>query len=83
MSKPYINTDQQVRLLADTKGLIIPDENYAKQILTDIGYFSLIGGYKSVFTNPMTRRYEVPTTFRERDDYSGLLRANCPDFESH
>ena len=65
MTKPYLTTDQQIRLLADTKGLIIRDEEYAKQILTDIGYFSLIGGYKSVFTNPMTRKYEIPTTFED------------------
>ena len=71
MSKPYLSVDQQIRNLVDVKGLIIEDEDYAKRVLIDIGYFSLIGGYKASFINQTTRRYEIPTTF---DDILALYR---------
>ena len=31
----------------------------------NIGYFSLIGGYKNLFINPMTRKHEIATTFED------------------
>lgn len=65
MSKPYLTIDEQMKVLTDMKGLIVSDEKSAKEMLTDIGYFSLIGGYKRSFINPMTRKYEVPTTFED------------------
>ena len=65
MSKPYLTIDQQLKVLTDTKGLIISNKADAKEILTDIGYFSLIGGYKRSFINPMTRKYEIRTTFED------------------
>ena len=65
MSKPYLTIDQQLKILTDNKGLIVSDEDSAREILTDIGYFSLIGGYKRSFINPMTRKYEVRTTFED------------------
>lgn len=65
MSKPYLNYQQQIDKLVNEKGLIISDTEYAREMLTNIGYFSLIGGYKSLFINPMTRRYEIPTTFED------------------
>ena len=58
MSKPYLTIDEQMKVLTDMKGLIVSDEKSAKDMLTDIGYFSLIGGYKRSFINPMTRKYE-------------------------
>ncbi|MBP3805781.1 MAG: Abi family protein [Oribacterium sp.] len=65
MSKPYLTIEQQLKVLEDNKGLIISDKSYAREMLTDIGYFSLIGGYKRSFINPMTRKYEVLTTFED------------------
>lgn len=65
MIKPYLNYADQIRLLVNEKNLVITDEAYAEQMLTDIGYFSLIGGYKTPFTNPMTRKYEDDTTFED------------------
>ena len=65
MSKPYLTIDQQLKVLTNKKGLIIPNEASAKEILTDIGYFSLIGGYKHSFINPMTRKYEIQTSFED------------------
>lgn len=45
MPKPFITYDQQIALLK-SKHLIISDEDAAKRVLAQIGYFSLIGGYK-------------------------------------
>ena len=65
MTKPYLTISQQIHKLSNDKGLIINDHLFAENMLTNIGYFSLIGGYKSLFINPMTRRYELNTTFED------------------
>ena len=65
MAKPYLTIDQQIQKLSDDKGLIISDTIFAKSMLTNVGYFSLIGGYKNLFTNPMTRKYDTATTFED------------------
>ena len=49
LTKPFLTYE---------KKLIITDRVKALQILKDIGYFSLIGGYKTPFINPMTRIYQ-------------------------
>lgn len=63
MKKPYLTYSQQVAKLRDEKDLIINDEEYCRDMLCKIGYFSLIGGYKKPFRNPMTRKYIGETTF--------------------
>ena len=63
MYKPYLEYNQQIQKLVSQKGLVISDFDYARQKLIDIGYFSLIGGYKTPFINPMTRKYETLTKF--------------------
>ncbi len=65
MLKPYLNYEQQINKLVKEKGLIISNRDYAKEMLINVGYFSLIGGYKNLFINPMTRKYEVPTTIED------------------
>lgn len=65
MAKPYLTYAQQIQKLRDDKGLIINDGPYAERMLTDIGYFSLIGGYKTLFVDPMTRKYDGTTTFED------------------
>lgn len=65
MTKPYLSYEQQIELLSNNKGLLIPDTTYATLVLTDIGYFSLIGGYKTPFINPMTRKYEAATSLAD------------------
>ena len=65
MSKPYLTIEQQLKVLTDKKGLIVSDAALAREALKDIGYFSLIGGYKRNFINPMTRKYEPPTMFED------------------
>ena len=65
MAKPYLTYAQQIQKLTNDKGLIVQDTAYAERMLTDIGYFSLIGGYKSPFIDPMTRKYTNNTTFED------------------
>ncbi len=62
MPKPFITYDQQVELLK-SKHLIINDEESAKRVLAQIGYFSLIGGYKHPFKNKTTKMYRDGVTF--------------------
>ena len=65
MPKPYLPYGKQIQKLINDKGLIIKDISFAERMLTDIGYFSLIGGYKNLFINPMTRKYVGGTTFED------------------
>ena len=65
MAKPYLTISQQITKLSVDKGLIINDQPFAEFTLTNIGYFSLIGGYKNMFTNPMTRKYVNSTKFED------------------
>ena len=37
----------------------------AKEALKNIGYFSLIGGYKTLFIDPMTRIYQNDASFND------------------
>jgi len=58
MTKLFLTYDQQLDKLINDKKLIITDRDKAREILKDIGYFSLINGYKSPFINPVTHTYE-------------------------
>ena len=51
MPKPFLSFDAQINHLEHTKNLTIPDHDYAKKMLQQIGYFGLIGGYKTPFKN--------------------------------
>ena len=64
-NKPFLTYDQQIAKLRDEKGLIISDEAHAIDILTQIGYFSLINGYKTPFKDSATGRYKKNTTFED------------------
>ena len=65
MLKPYLDINQQIQNLTQNKGLTVSDTAFARQKLTNIGYFSLIGGYKTPFINPMTRMYNTGTDFAD------------------
>ena len=65
MSKPFLNYQDQLIKLRDEKNLIIDDEDFCLTTLQRVGYFSLIGGYKKPFRNPMTRKYINGTTFED------------------
>ena len=58
MSKPFLTYQQQLQKLIVDKHLIITDPKTAIEKLQELGYFTLIGGYKQPFRNPMTRLYE-------------------------
>lgn len=63
MAKPFLTYEQQLHILSDNKKLIINNTESALYALHNIGYFSLIGGYKAPFINPMSRLYENGATF--------------------
>lgn len=64
MGKPYLNYDKQIEKLK-SKNLVIADEDYAKTILKQYGYYSLICGYKHLFKNLTTKDYIDETQFEE------------------
>lgn len=53
-TKPFLTYNQQISKLAIEKHIVIDDAPSAKIALKRIGYFSIIGGYKTPFINPMT-----------------------------
>ena len=55
MQKIFLNYDQQIEKLKNEKNLLIDNEAYAKDILKQTSYYSLIGGYKDIFKNPTTK----------------------------
>lgn len=65
MTKPFLTYDEQIDKLVSENQLQIADTEYAKTILKNIGYFSLIGGYKTPFINPMTRLYQNNASFED------------------
>lgn len=65
MPKIFLNYDQQIEKLKNEKNLQIDDIPYAKEILRQMGYYSLIGGYKDIFKNPTTKKYKDGTRFED------------------
>ncbi len=63
--KPFVTYADQINILTHKKQLNITDTSYAETKLHDIGYYSLIDGYKNIFYNPMTRTYAVGTNFTD------------------
>ena len=63
--KPFITYSDQINILTQKKQLNISNLPYAEGKLHDIGYYSLIDGYKDIFYNPMTRTYENGTKFTD------------------
>lgn len=65
MQKVFLNYDQQIEKLKNEKNLLIDNEAYAKEILKQTSYYSLIGGYKDIFKNPTTKKYKDGTRFED------------------
>ena len=63
--KPFLSYEQQINKLTDEKNLVINDRKYAEDVLQQIGYFTLISGYKDLYINPTTKKYKDGTTFEE------------------
>ena len=55
MPKIFLSYDQQIEKLKNEKNLQIDDEAYAKEILRQTSYYSLIGGYKDIFKTRQPR----------------------------
>ena len=65
MAKPFLSFEEQINNLENEKGLVITDREYAERMLREIGYFGLIGGYKSPFKNPTTKKYNDGVAFED------------------
>lgn len=65
MPKIFLTYDQQIDKLKNEKQLLIEDVEYAKEILKQTSYYSLIGGYKDIFKNSTTKKYKDGTSFED------------------
>lgn len=63
--KPFLSYEEQIHNLIERKDLIIRDIPAAIKTLEDISYYALIGGYKNLFYNAMTRKYNPGTSFED------------------
>lgn len=57
MAKPFFSYQEQIQHLK-RKCLEISDDSDAERILKQLGYFSLISGYKNPFQNKSVRKYK-------------------------
>ncbi|GAK09639.1 Abi family protein [Geomicrobium sp. JCM 19038] len=67
LDKPFINLDKQLEKL-ESRGLIIPDRNFAKKQLLKTTYYDLINGYKDMFLiqgDDEDDKYIEGTTFEQ------------------
>ena len=65
MAKPFLTFQAQISFLEQDKNLLVEDYAFAEAMLKQIGYFSLIGGYKTPFKNPTTHKYKDGTRFED------------------
>ena len=63
--KGFLTYDEQIVFLKEKKNLEIQDEEYAKKILFNTGYFPLINGYKETYKNPITSQFQDGITFED------------------
>ena len=64
-SKKFSSFSDQVSWISDEKGIKIKDREYAEEMLRQIGYFPLMGGYKHLFRISNTKKYKAGTSFEE------------------
>lgn len=65
MAKSFLTFQAQISFLEQDKNLLVENHTFAEAMLTQIGYFSLIGGYKTPFKNPTTQKYKDGTRFED------------------
>ena len=63
--KKFSSFSDQVSWISDEKGIRIKDREYAEEMLRQIGYFPLMGGYKHLFRISNTKKYKAGTSFEE------------------
>ena len=56
--KKFSSFSDQVSWISDEKGIKINDREYAEEMLRQIGYFPLMGGYKHLFRISNTKKYK-------------------------
>lgn len=71
MPKSFLSFDDQIHFLTSKKNLTVNNPTDAKDLLSRIGYFSLIGGYKDPFKNPTTKTFKDGTSL---EDIAALYR---------
>ena len=62
--KRFLTYDNQITLLK-RQGMIVSDENAARDILEQIGFYELVNGYKAIFKRDGHGNYLPGTTFEE------------------
>lgn len=62
--KPFKTYDEQIEILKK-RNVIIQDDNFAKDCLSSISYYSLINGYKNLFPVDNQDRFVNPVNFNE------------------
>ncbi|GGD02440.1 Abi family protein [Enterococcus wangshanyuanii] len=72
LDKPFKTIEEQIELIK-SRGLMIFDEERAKQILMDIPYYSLLNGYKDLFKHPIKKDLYNPSASFELFYYVYLI----------
>ena len=65
MPKPFLTYEQQLIKLRDEKHIVIADEAGTLCKLQQVGYYSLVSGYKHLFRLPAQKIYKDGTAFEE------------------
>lgn len=65
MPKPFLTYEQQLVKLRDEKYIVIADEAGTLCKLQQVGYYSLVSGYKHLFRLPAQKIYKDGTAFEE------------------
>ena len=65
MLKPFLTYEQQLIKLRDEKHIVITDETETLCKLQQVGYYSLVSGYKHLFRIPAQKIYKNGTAFEE------------------
>lgn len=65
MPKPFLTYEQQFIKLRDEKHIVITDETETLCKLQQVGYYSLVSGYKHLFRIPAQKVYKNGTAFEE------------------
>lgn len=88
MAQAFLDYDGQVDKLINKKELIVDDREYVIGMLTQISYFSLIGGYKNMFINPTMNKYkrgvrfvDIVSLYRFDEELRSLLMKYILKFE--
>ena len=65
MAQNFMSYEQQLNKLQYADALSIPNPDDAKKILEEIGYYSLIAGYKRLFLHSSSKKYKYGVIFDE------------------